>query len=98
LDLQQLIGAEADLVAAHAEDAGVAGAEHLDARSAAEPELLEAMDVIGVSGDAADASPLAGLEFFQGDGAGMVHGGRYADPPWEGDFRLILSLNIDCEL
>ena len=68
--VEQLAGTEADLIAGHAEDAGGAGAKHLDLHAVAQSEFLQAMDVVGASDDAADAGPLAGFEEVDGDGGG----------------------------
>ena len=66
--VEQLIGAEADLAARHADDAGVAGPKHFDPHAVAEAEFLQMMDMIGIAQDAADAGGLAGLQVVDWDG------------------------------
>ena len=67
--MQRIAGAETDFVAAHADDAWPAGAEHLDADAAAKAELLEAMNVVGLSKDATDMGGSADGELAERDGA-----------------------------
>ena len=67
-DTEQVVCSEADLVAGHAEDAGIAGPKHQDAGTAAQAELLEPVYVVGLSGNAANAGRLTGEQIAQWDG------------------------------
>ena len=66
-------------MAGQPQDARIAGPEHLDLRSAAQSELFELVDVVGMAEDPGDAGAMAGREVFQGDGRArrlLRHGGR----------------------
>jgi hypothetical protein len=76
--VEHRVGPEADLAAGQPDDAGVSGPEHLDANAVAEAELAEALDVVGVAGDAVDLGGLPGLQLAERDGGsgGMGTGKR----------------------
>ena len=81
LDVEHFVRAEANLIAADAEDARASGAEHFDSRTAAEPELLQAVHVIRVSGNATNAGLLPAAEFFQWNRSAGHGGGVLSYPP-----------------
>jgi hypothetical protein len=66
-DLEKVVGTEAELVAGHANDAGVARAEHLDHRPSAQAELLESMHVLNRPLDLTDLGRLAGPQQVHGN-------------------------------
>jgi hypothetical protein len=67
---EQIVRAEAKLIAGDAEDARIAGAEHFDPRAAADAELFEPMHVVGPAEDAKDRRRLPGEQILQGNGVG----------------------------
>lgn len=48
-DPQALIGPQADFVAGQTDDAGIAGAEHLDGHALAEAKFVQVMNVFGLA-------------------------------------------------
>jgi hypothetical protein len=69
-DVQQIIGPQAELVSGDAQDAGRASAEHLDSRSAADAEFLQAMNVVGTAEDAENGRRMTGGQILQRNGVG----------------------------
>ena len=59
-NLHAVVGAEADFVARHANDAGVSRPEHFDASPAAQTELLKSVNVVRTALDTTDPAALAG--------------------------------------
>jgi hypothetical protein len=51
-NVQQIVGPQAHLATRQANDTGIARPEHFDFRSAAQPQFLQTMNVVGVSDNA----------------------------------------------
>jgi hypothetical protein len=69
------VRSQADLVPRQTDDARVAGPKHLDLRAAAQAELLEPMDVIGMAKNIDDLSRLPGQKAMKRNDVGRsVHG------------------------
>jgi hypothetical protein len=66
-DFQTVFGAKADLIARHANDAGVPGPKHFDARPAAQTELLQPVNVVRMPLNPADLAVLTGQHLTQGN-------------------------------
>ena len=71
---KQIVNAEADLLTGHPEDARVSAAKHLDPGAATEAEFFQPVDVVGLSGNAADKRRAADGQITQRDGP-INHGG-----------------------
>jgi hypothetical protein len=78
-DVEQVVAAEADLVAGESEDAGVAATEHLDPRTASETELGELVDVVGLARHGGDPSVMTRAKLVERNGEGV--GRRFHDHP-----------------
>lgn len=72
-DLQQVVGTKADFAAGQMDDTRVAGTEHPHYRAAANTELLQPVDMIGIAEDLADASGAPRRQLIQKD-RGFVQG------------------------
>src|SRR5574340_291755 len=66
-DLQRTIAPQTELAPGHAEDARVAGPEHLDSGAAHNSELFQPMGALGVAGNAADDGRMSCRELMDGD-------------------------------
>ncbi len=64
---EPIVGPQANLTAGETDNAGIPPTEHLDPSPAAQPELFEPVNVIGMAGDATDSSWLASGEITQGN-------------------------------
>jgi hypothetical protein len=71
---QSIVGPKTNLVACHANNAGIPRPEHLDAGSTAQAELLQAVNVVSRSENAADPRLLAGSQLIERNWA-IVHVG-----------------------
>jgi hypothetical protein len=66
--VQAIIRAKTDFVARQANDAGIAGAKHLNLRSAAQAKLAEPVNVIGMAHDLNDVGKMTGGEAMKRNG------------------------------
>ncbi len=66
-DLQRAIAPQTELASGNAEDARIAGPEHLDLGAADEPKFFQAMGPLGIAYDAADDGRSSGRELMDGD-------------------------------
>jgi hypothetical protein len=58
--VQHVIGAQTYFIARQSDDAWISRPKHFNSRSAAQADLFQAMDVIGISLDATNESGLSG--------------------------------------
>jgi hypothetical protein len=91
--VEQFARPNTDFVPSQTDDAGIARPKHLHADAAAEPELLEAMHMIGVALDAGDASELTRAELLKRN-RGSDHSGDLAGKGCKLNVRKELRLSV----
>jgi hypothetical protein len=66
--VQQGVGAKADFIAGQTDDARITRPKHFDLRPAAQSELFELVNVVGVAEDAGDTSAMTDRKVLQRNG------------------------------